>query len=306
MTPRMSGLAVLVCLALCSLAGPGWAQIEDNVLGLSDENLTGYVGPLSTGLSGTMNSAIFRSGYVPRQEFEFSIGAAVMAIGYADEDRVYLPTDPEGFSSLEPTEVPTIVGDTQGIAVPGEGNLTRIYPGGFDLSGFEIAVPQLTIGSYYGTRATIRYIALDLGDSDLGDFAYFGIGGQHSITQWFRNAPVDVAAGLFFQSFRVGEDVVRATALHLDLTASRQFGLIQPYLGLGYDSMKLSVEAEDEDDPELSIDFTLDDETSVHFTLGLLARVSIFDLFFEYNVAAANGFALGFDLGKMGGASYAH
>lgn len=305
MTPRKSGLAVLVCLALGGLAGPSWAQIEDNVLGLSDENLSGYASPLRTGLSATMNSAVFRSGYVPRQEFEFSVGAAAMAIGYEDEDRTYLPVDPDGFQSLEATEVPTIVGDPQGVVVPGENSLTRAYPGGFDLSGFEIAAPQLTIGSYFGTRATVRYIALDLGDSDLGDFGYFGIGGQHSITQWFRGAPLDVAAGVFYQDFRIGDDIVRATTLQAGLTASRQFGMLQPYLGLGYDSIELSVEAEDEDDPELSIDFTLEKESNAHFTLGLLARISVFDLFAEYNVAAANGFALGFALGKMGGASYA-
>jgi hypothetical protein len=99
---------------------------------------------------------------------------------------------------------------------------------------------------------------------------------------------------------------VRTKALQLNLTASRQYGKLQPYVGLGYDSVELSIEAEDEDDPELSVDATLDKETNVHFTAGLMARLSVVGIFAEYNAAAANGFALGLELGKMGGASYAH
>jgi len=304
MAQRYACPTVLIVLALGLLSLPAGAQIEDNVLGLSDENLEGYVSPLSTGLSGTMNAAIFRTGYVPQQRFELSVGLAAMAIGYDDEDRLYRPTDPEGFQSLEQKDVPTIVGPSEGVLVPGESNLTRAYPGGFDLEGFEIAVPQLSIGSYFGTRAIVRYVAMDLGDADLGNFSYVGFGLQHSITQWFSHAPVDLAAGFLIQDFEIGEDIVAASAMHLNLTASRQFGILQPYVGLGYDSMELAVKAEDEEDPELSIDFTLEDESNAHLTLGLLARVAVVDVFFEFNAAAATGFALGFDLGTMGGASH--
>ncbi|MFH1143794.1 MAG: DUF6588 family protein [Candidatus Eisenbacteria bacterium] len=289
----------LVFLGLAALipVQPVAAQLEENVVGLSDENLEGYLEPLQTGLSSTMNAAVFRTGHVPRQGLTFSIGVAAMAIGYDDEDRGYVPTDPPGFTSEEPTTVPTVVGDPEGAIVMGEGGLSQIYPGGFDMDGFEIAVPQVSLGAVLGTRVIARYIALDLGDSDLGDFSYFGIGGQHSITQWIPSLPVDLAAGVFAQSFKIGEDVVKASALHLNLTASRQYGILQPYAGFGYDSMSLEVKSEDEEDPEFSIDAKLDKESNTHLTLGLMAKLPVISAFFEYNSSAAAGFALGLEFG---------
>ncbi|MBD3336805.1 MAG: hypothetical protein GF355_14935 [Candidatus Eisenbacteria bacterium] len=273
------------------------AQLEENIGTMTKENLEGYLGPLNTGLSATMNSAIFRTGHVPAQGLTFSIGAAAMAIGYDDEDRLYTPSDPPGFESQqEGTEVPTVVGDPEGRTVQGQQGLTWHYPGGFDLEGFEIAVPQVSIGSIVGTRAVFRYIALDLGDTELGDFSYIGFGGQHSITQWIPSLPVNVAAGVFVQKFEVG-DVVTANAMHWNLTASREFGILQPYAGLGFDTLELNVDYDDEDDPESSFDFDLESESDPHFTLGLMAKVPGVGVFFEFNAAAATGFALGVDFG---------
>jgi hypothetical protein len=297
MSARSAWLAAV--LGFCLLAGalPAAAQLDENVLGLSDENIEGYLDPLRTGLSGTMNSAVFRTGYVPAQGLNFSIGVAAMAVGYDDEDRLYTPADPEGFISLDPTEVPTVVGDLDGVIVAGEGGLSQVYPGGFDLEGLEIAVPQVSIGSVMGTRAVVRYIALDLGDSDLGDFGYFGIGAQHSISQWIRGLPFDLAAGFFVQNFRIGDDIVKAKSLHANITGSKQFGILQPYLGLGFDRLSLDVKVEDEEDPELSVDAELESQTDFHLTLGALAKLPVVSFFFEYNMAAADGFSLGLDFG---------
>ncbi|MCK4412813.1 MAG: hypothetical protein KAY32_04650 [Candidatus Eisenbacteria sp.] len=305
MIPRYGCSAALLWLALMVLSSPSLAQIEDNVLGLSDENLEGYLSPLNTGLSGTMNSAIFRTGFVPQQRFDLSVGLAVMAVGFGSEDQTYLPTDPDGFTSLEPTKVPTIIGDPAGMIVEGESGLSQIYAGGFDLDGFEIAAPQISLGTVMGTRATLRYMAADLGDAELGDFSYYGVGAQHSISQWFDDFPVDLAAGFFFQGLTIGDGVVDASTLHLNLTASRQYGIIQPYVGVGYDSSELSVDAEDEDNPEESISATLEKQNNFHLTLGAMARLSFVGLFFEFNAAAGTGFALGLDFGTIGGANYA-
>jgi hypothetical protein len=306
MIRRIGWLTATLWLALLAAPDPSFAQLEDNLLGLTDENLDGYLSPLNTGLSGTMNAAIFRTGYVPEAQFDFTIGVAAMAVGFGDEDRVFTPTDP-GFTPLESTGVPTVVGDPAGVLVEGVDGYYRSYPGGFDMGGFEIAVPQLSLGCVQGTRAVLRYIALDLGDADIGEFSYFGIGGQHSISQWMwsHNPPVDLAAGVFVQNFKIGDDIVKANAFHFSLTASKQFSIVQPYLGIGYDSAGLKIDIEDEDDPEVSIDADLDNETNAHLTLGLLAKLQVASVFFEFNAAAASGFAVGLDFGTIGGANHA-
>ncbi len=287
----------LVCFAVCLAPVPLLAQLTDNLGGLTDANIGGYLAPLNTGLSGTMNSAIFRTGHVPRVGLNFSIGLTAMAISYGDDDRTYMPTDPGGFTSLVPTEVPTVVGDPAGVVVEGQYSLAQIYPGGFNLDGFEIAVPELRIGSVFGTRAVVRYIRLDLGDSEFGEFKYLGYGLQHSISQWFPLLPVDLAAGFFIQGFSIGDDVVKASATHLNVTASKQFLFVQPYVGMGYDSIQMDAEYTDTDNPDLSFGVSLDKETNAHFTAGVLAKITPVAVFLEFNHGAATGIAVGLSFG---------
>jgi hypothetical protein len=299
MRRRSLWLPALLAAVFMAASAPGYGQLEEALGGLSDENLEGYLEPLNTGLSTTMNSAMFRTGYIPKEGFTITVGASAMAIGYDDEDRVYIPTDPEGFTSLEPTEVPTVVGDPGAKIVEGENNLAQIFPGGFDMETFEIAVPEATVGAFYGTQVKVRYIALDLADSDIGDFSYFGIGGQHSLTQYAgEDPPVDIAIGLFWQTFSIGDnDEVEASSFHADVTASKSFGVIQPYAALGLDQLKLDVKVEDDDDPDNSVDVSLESKSDPHLTLGVAAQLSVVRGFFEFNAAAASGFALGIAFG---------
>ena len=299
MMPRIGWLTGFMLLAMLAIATPSWAQLDENLQGLSDENAQGYLAPLNTALSGTLSSAIFNTGKVHEEGFHFTIGLSAIAVGFDTEDETYVPTDPEGFSSLGETPVPTIVGDPGGQVVDGQNHLAVIYPGGLDLSGFEIAVPQLTIGNVKGTRAIIRYIALDLGNSELGEFSYIGYGLQHSISQWLSDPPVDVAVGIFMQSFKFGEDdLLDASATTLNVTASKQYNLFRPYVGLGFDSMKTDVYSEDTEDPESTLDVSLEDETNAHLTLGVAAVTSAVSIFFEFNAAATTGFAIGFEFGN--------
>jgi len=297
---------ILPGLLLAAGVGAATAQLNEDLLSLTDENLKAYVDPLQVALSGTLNSAVFRTGYVPRGKFDIALGAAAMAVSFSDDDRSFRPVDPPGFSSLEPQDVPTIVGDLGGVIIPGEDGLAWAYPGGFDMEGFEIAAPQLSIGCVMGTRAIVRFIPpIDLGDSDLGEFEYFGVGGQHSISQYMPNLPIDLALGAFYQDFKIGEDLLHVQSMQFNVTGSRQYGILQPYLGLGYDTLTLDAHAEDEDYPEDAIDVSLDRHSNVHFTAGLMARLSILGIYGEYNSGATSGFAVGFDLGTMGGAHHA-
>lgn len=302
MKPSIGWLAALLVLALSAMTLPGSAQLEDALGGLSDENLEGYLEPLNTGLSGTMNSAIFRTGYIPKSGFTLTVGAAAMAIEYGDEDLAYTPTDPAGFNSVEQIEAPTVVGDADGATAVSDNGLQFHYPGGFELDSFQFAVPELTIGAVFGTQAKVRYIAFDTGDADIGDFQYFGIGAQHSITQYAgEEPPVDVAVGILYQSFKIGDDTVDASAFHANVTGSKQFGTrklgIQPYVGLGIDQIELSVTVDDEDNPENSVDATLDSTTDFRLTAGVVGSVPGVSAFFEISAAAATGIALGIAFG---------
>ena len=87
------------------------------------------------------------------------------------------------------------IGDPHAVAQSGQGGAVIYYPGGFDIENFALAVPQATIGTVFGTRAVVRWISVDVGNTDLGKFDLFGIGVQHSISQYVPVLPIDVAAG---------------------------------------------------------------------------------------------------------------
>jgi hypothetical protein len=148
----------------------------------------------------------------------------------------------------------------------------------------------------FGTRAIVRYIAFDLGDSEIGDFKYVGLGAQHSISQYFTDLPVDVAAGFLWQSFEVG-DIVEAKATQINVTASKQYRYIQPYVGFAIDTIQTDAKYDDED-PEDSFDVSLDRETDPRFTAGVAASVPYFSVFFEVSSAAATSVALGLSFGN--------
>lgn len=287
----------MVLLAGLGSTIPAYAQLDANLGGLTEGNAYGYLQPLPTGLSTTLNSAVFKTGHVPLVGLNFTVGVVYMTAKFDDDDRTYLPTAPTGFQSAESKRVPTVIGDTEAMAVHGQGGTILYYPGGFDLEYFAIAAPQLTVGSVLGTRAVVRFVSFDTGNADVGEVKLFGIGAQHSISRYFKEWPVDVAAGVFYQTFKIG-DIIETNALQLSITGSRAFGMLEPYAGLGYDSFDMDAEYTYESsgiEEEIKVDF--DRESNLHLTLGVGFNLSFVRLNAEYNIAAASGLALGLGFG---------
>ena len=295
-------IAVTLVLALAVLAGgarSAGAQLADNLGALTGENSRKYLGPLPDALSGTMNAAIFTSGKVPTAGLEFSIGIKAMGVAFADEDRRFTPTDPPGFTSVPPIQqVPTVVGGTTAVSQSGQGGATQYYPGGFDIGEFLFAAPQLTIGSLMGTRAVLRWASGSFGSDNLIDkVSLFGIGAQHSISQYMPAAPVDLALGVFYQSFELNDSLLDTKAFHVDVTASRSFPILQPYAAIGFDTFKMDAAYEDTGTgTSISVDF--DRKTNVHLTAGVLARLAFATIHAEGNIAATNGLAVGLSFGR--------
>ncbi|HVP14115.1 MAG TPA: DUF6588 family protein [Terriglobales bacterium] len=298
---RTIPIVVLVGLAAIVLAAPAAADLSSKLGALSGDNAKGYLSPMPKALSATLNSSIFQSGKVPLKSVELSLGIHVMGVNVKDEDRTFLPTDPAGFQSVTPTRVPTIIGDGTAVPVDGVGGTILNYPGGFDIKSFVVAAPELTVGSIFGTRAVVRWISLTVGDSDFGKVDLFGIGGQHSISQYLPKLPVDLACGLFYQTFKLGDGILDTKALHFDVTASRDFGAvvkIAPYVGLGYDTFKMDVAYTSTLDPADRIAVSMDNQSNAHLTLGAQLRLPGVALHGEFNAAANTGAAVGLRFGR--------
>jgi uncharacterized protein DUF6588 len=289
----------LACLVACGAAVPARADLSDKLGGLTGENAKGYLKPLPKALSSTLNSAIFQGAAIPKAGLTFTVGVHVMGVSFKDEDRTFIPVDPPGFTSTQPTPVPTVTGGTQSVGVPGQGGTMYNFPGGLDPKAFVIAAPELTVGSVFGTRAAVRWISADLGKSDYGKLELFGIGAQHQISQYFPKLPVDVAVSGFYQTFKLDHGLLDTKAFHADVMASRSFGVpmlrLTPYAGIGFDTFKMDVSYDATTGEHIGV--KMDNENSAHFTLGAQASLALVKLHLEFDTGANTGAAMGLSFG---------
>ena len=299
---RTTRTALLACATLLALASPAFAQLDANLGALTPENVKGYLNPLPKALSATLNMAEFQSASIPLVGLNFTVGVHAMGVTFKDDDKTYTPKDPQGFVGTAPAKAPTVIGSTQAYLQPGQGGTSLYHPGGFDLSQFLIAVPQVSIGSVLGTRAVVRWIEADIGDSELGKVKVLGIGVQHSISRYLPNPlPVDLAIGGMYQTFKLGKnDLIDTRATHFEVTASKKLGLFfQPYAAVGYDTFKMDVNYDQNQSgggPQ-SVKVSFDNQNNAHFTAGLQVGLPMVKLNAQVDHAAETGVAVGLRFG---------
>jgi hypothetical protein len=87
-------------------------------------------------------------------------------------------------------------------------NLPAIFdlPPGGNINSIVAGIPQIVIGSLYGTELLLRWVpTINLG-SNIGDFSFWGIGLKHSISQYF-NTPVEIALQSVYQNTKLSNSV---------------------------------------------------------------------------------------------------
>jgi hypothetical protein len=297
-------MQLLVAAAVVVLAcGTASAQIEDQISAYTGDNAEGYLQPLSDAIGADLNGGLWTSAYIPPDGFHMSLDTRIVAVLFSDDDETFDAVPEDGFSPETPVEAPTVVGPGDAVVIQGDGGTSFAFPGGFSLNSFTLAVPQVRVGSIRGTEALIRYIAVDTGDVEIGNLSLYGFGLRHSISQYMDDpVPVDLAAGFFWQSFSLGEDLIDARAFTFGVQASKRlkagFVLFEPYLGLSVDtfSMDVAYEYEGDEDP-VDIDLSFESSTTFRGTIGMQMTASIIGLNAEYSLSERSSFAFGLSLG---------
>lgn len=291
--------AVLVLL----LASPLTAQIEDHLSAYTGKNAEGYLNPLVSAMGTSLGGGLYRSGYIPKSMFNISIEFPFVGLYFTDEDKYFMGTTEAGFSPETTTQVPTIIGPTGAVLVPGDGGTVFAFPGGFDIGSFAITAPQIRVGSIFGTEGMVRFIAFRIGDSELGDVMLAGFGVRHSLSQYMGAEPfLDLAASFYWQTLKLGEnsdgeDLATTSNYSLGAQASKKLGsILNPYAGLYYNTYTTDIKytSEASGEPE-STEISFDDGY-VQFTLGLELNLWILNVWGEYNFAERQSFGAGFGL----------
>lgn len=294
----------IICIVLVLLASPAAAQIEDNLKSYTGANATGYFGPLVKAISTNLNAGLYHTADIPVNGLVLRLEIPIMGLIFSDDDKTFNAVTEGAFSPQQTVQAPTIAGSGNSVTVGGDAGTSYTFPGGLNLNSFALTVPQLRIGAVAGTEALIRFIAFNIGDTDLGNLNFFGLGIRHSISQYFGPAPpVDVAASFTYQRFKLGEN---EDGSDLSLTTTYSFGFqvstryvkfLVPYTGFSYDTYNTDVEYQYEElgeTQDVKLDFTGD---NLHWLIGLNLDFYNVYLFAEYNVASQNSFAFGLGFG---------
>jgi hypothetical protein len=297
--------ASLVSVALVlAAAAPAAAQIENQVSVYTGDNAKGYLQPLVDAIGADLNSAVWTSAHIPEDGLHVSLETRVVGLIFGSDQKTFMATPEAGFTPVQPEEVPTVVGDGHAVIITGDQGSHFAFPGGFSLHSFALAVPQVRVGAYRGTEAVFRYFALNTGDVEVGDISLYGFGVRHSISQYFGPVPpVDLALGAFYQKFKLGDDLMDATAFTMGAQVSRRFpagfASVEPYAALSMDTFSMDVSYQTsgaEATPE-KVNLSFDTSTSVDFTVGLNLMAAFVSLNGEYSISGQSTFAFGIGFG---------
>lgn len=289
----MKRLTMFHAAFFCSFFMNAQAQtLNDIVSKYGNENGSGFMQPLADTFGANLNSGLFQSAKI--QPTGFHLNFSVMLIGAPVPDsRKTFSAKTEGFFSPQTTaDAPTLFGSTDGKTVSGVGGTSYVFPGGLDVNMLMIAVPQLTVGNYYGTDATVRFVQAKVGDS-FGHLKLYGIGVRHNINQYFKKLPLDVAFGFYYQHFEIG-DIVSANATLISAQGSYSTGVLTVYGGPGVEISNLDVNYTGTSG---KIVLALKGANAVRFTAGGLLSLAFFRLYADFNLSSQSTFVVGFGFG---------
>jgi hypothetical protein len=288
----ISALTVLSVFAALAPATAG--DVEDFVSKYTGKNGEGYMQPLADAFGASLNSGLFHDARISKVRIHLYLGVETMMASIGPDQKTFKATT-EDFSPEQTVKAPTLFGKNDPISVTGTGNTVYTFPGGMNIKRLPIAVPQATIGGIAGTDLTVRWFATSSA-KDLGDIKLMGWGVRHSLSQYMPLLPlVDIAAGFYSQSFKVG-DIVDAKATLISLQASVTKTILAVYGGVGMESSKLKVSYEYNEagsEPK-TIGFDLKGVNKMRMTLGAGLNFPGMNVHAEYNVGTQSVLSAGF------------
>jgi len=272
-------------------------DVETLISKYTQENGKKFLMPMADCIGANFNSGLFHSAMIKKMGFQMYIGIATTTAFIPEKRKTFMAV-PEGFFEPKtPVKVPTIFGMSENVIVNGVGGTQYVFPGGLNMKYLPLAMPQLTIGSVYGTDLTVRFFTYNFDDEDIGKLNLLGFGLRHSISQYFQNMPVDLAAGAYWQQFAIG-DIVSASNLLFNVQTSYRVSIFTFYGALGYEKSLLDIDYTYTDtEGDTNVKFNMQGSNSVRFTGGLTFNLGPVKLIADYNLASQSVLSLGFGIG---------
>lgn len=167
------------------------------------------------------------------------------------------------------------------------------------LSLAPVPIPQIGLGSIYGTDLLIRYLPKTK-IMNVGSVQMLGFAIRHNLSQYIPLVPVDIAVQLGWQNFSVydagGNKVLKQSAFAANVEASKTFAIVTVYGGLQVESSSTDVNysftppstSAVPNPPSVPISFSVKGKNNFRGIVGLDFGFGPLNINLDYNVGAVN------------------
>jgi len=303
-SPRLL-VAVVACMisgmvVLTPSSAVAQSEFENTIKQFTGDEAKGYMQPGADLFGADMMAGQYRSAAIPKMGLSISLDIIAMAAIVGDNQKTFTNKSPAGFSPGTYSTA-TIFGGKGSTVV--DANLPalsyRSADGILNTSLVPLAVPQLRVGSFYGTEAFVRFVSIPKSiTKSFPDVSLFGGGVRHNVSQYLPMVPLDLAAGIFYTTFKTG-DLIDFKGFSFGVQASKEFAILTVYGGLAYESctLKLHYTSENQFFNGQSVDVTLDGQNTFRATAGVNLSLAFFHIFVDANVGNVTNFSGGIGFG---------
>jgi len=294
-------LALLVAFLLAPRTGYS-QSIQERLLNFGTDFAKGYMGPFVDAFGASLNSGWYHTANVDNG-ISLYLGVKVMYMPIPDDRKTFTIESPYPPLGTFDT-VPTVFGENVQKPISGGGAFPiDKYPAGLNYGFAPMIVPQAQVGNIMGTRAILRYFP-KMAVGDIGDIEFFGIGVQHSVSQYIPMVPIDISALVAYQSFKLGS-MINTTAYTFGAQISKSLAVLTLYGGLAYEksTMSFGYDAELPDPSNFTlkvkqhIGFDADGKNSFRATVGASLDLLVFKIHADYSLASQPVATLGVGIG---------
>ncbi len=315
---------LLILLFFCVLVNVSYSQdLGERLQKVGSNYAKIYLQPFADALGTNLNSNYFYNANVPfdkKKPVDFHIGIRIRFMN------TFLSSDDQKFNfSYTDTAVvsgtpvvgtyvvqnaPTVIGESDpaiakfyynGTYYPG--NDLTLIGGVVKTTSIPLAMPEIMIGSVYGTDATISLLpAVNI--SDFGKFSFFGFTIRHNLSHYFKDSPVDFAIQGGYQGMALTEsnnnDLWKSTNFFINGQVSKTYKFVTGYAALQYEKYKADVSYNYIDNGvKYPIAFTLDGNNNFRGVLGFSLKAGFFVWNFDVNVGKRVALSSGFNFAIM-------
>jgi len=269
-------------------------EIETLVSKYTGKNGEAYLQPLADATGAIFNTGFYHSAKLKSNGFQLYLGVVTTAAFIPEKNKTFTATTDGFFSPEQSAEAPTVFGPAQSVEVEGDGGTVYVFPAGLNVKMVPFAIPQLSVGSVFGTDATVRFFTYQLED-DLGKIDLLSIGIRHSVSQYVPLLPVDLAAGFYYTSFGIG-DFIKSNSWIISAQASKRISIFTFYGGLGFENTSLDIDYHN-DEEDIDVVFNMKGGNSIRLTAGLTFNLGPVKLNVDYNLASQSVLSAGIGVG---------